>query len=137
MSSYDFFPTLLDHLGIQAEPDPQRVGRSYAAFLRGEQPDWPTELYYEFAYVRSIRTQNYKLVERTEGWGDELFDLEDDPGEQINRIGAPGYREHAAALRRRLRQFFDEAGAPPLAEWRSTTRQNLPMDVDGYYRRKE
>ncbi|MCP5117971.1 MAG: sulfatase-like hydrolase/transferase [bacterium] len=137
VSSYDFFPTLLDHLGIQAEPDRQRVGRSYAAFLRGEQPDWPTELYYEFAYVRSIRTRNYKLVERTEGWGDEFFDLEADPGEQINRIGAPRYQEHVAALRRRLHQFFDEAGAPPLADWRSTTRQNLPMDVDGYYRWKE
>ncbi len=134
VSSYDFFPTLLDYLGVEAAPDKQRVGRSYAAFLKGETPEWPTELYFEFAYVRSIRTDHLKLVERAEGWGDELFDLEIDAGEAINRIGAPDYRDRTAALRSRLHRFFDEAGAPPLDDWRSTTTQNLPMDEDGYYR---
>ncbi len=133
VSSYDFFPSLLDYLGVQAEPDPQRVGRSYAPFLRGERPDWPTELYFEFAYVRAIRTENLKLVERADGWGDELFDLEVDPGEMINRVGSPNYRDRIAALRNRLRQYFHEAGAPPLDDWRSSTTQNLPMDLEGYY----
>ena len=137
VSSYDFFPTLLEHLGLEAPPEPQRVGRSYAAFLRGESPAWPAELYFEMGYVRSIRTENLKLVDRAEGWPSELFDLEDDPGEQINRIGFGPYRQQAAALRVRLNRFFEQAGAPPLEEWRSTTRQRLPLDQDGYYRWKE
>jgi arylsulfatase A-like enzyme len=138
VSSYDFFPTLLDHLGVNAEPDPQRIGRSYAPFLRGESPDWPKELYFEYGYMRGIRTENLKLVERTEGWGDELFDLEDDPGELINRIGGPHYREQVVALRSRLHRFFEQAGAPPLEDWRSTvTHQHLPMDDPTYYSWKD
>lgn len=133
VSSYDFFPTLLDYLGVTAEPDAQRVGRSYAPFVRGETPEWPTELYFEFSYVRSIRTDHLKLVERAEGWGDELFDLEVDAGESTNRIGSPQYRERAAALSSRLHKFFEDAGAPPLDNWRSTVKQELPMDQDGYY----
>lgn len=137
VSSYDFFPTLLDYLGVEAEPEPQRVGRSYAPFLRGESPEWPTELYFEFAYVRSIRTENLKYVERAEGWPNELFDLEDDPGESINRVGLADYRRQVESLRARLHGYFDQAGAPPLERWRETTTQNLPMDAEGYYRWKE
>lgn len=133
VSSYDFFPTLLDYLGIEAEPDRQRLGRSYAAFLRGENPAWPTELYFEFGYVRSIRTENLKLVERADGWPSELFDLEDDPDERINRIGFGPYREQAARLRSRLNRFFEENGAPPLDDWRSSVKQKLPQDQQGYY----
>ncbi|MDA0205038.1 MAG: sulfatase-like hydrolase/transferase [Acidobacteria bacterium] len=133
VSSYDFFPTLLDYLGIDAAPDKQRVGRSYAPFLRGERPQWPKELYFEFANVRSIRTEHLKLVERADGWGDELFDLEVDPGEKTNRIGAAQYRDQVLALRGRLHRYFENAGAPPLEDWRSTTIQKLPMDQEGYY----
>ena len=136
VSSYDFFPTLLDYLGVEAEADPQRVGRSYAEFLRGRNPQWPTELYFEFGYVRAIRTENLKYVERGDGWGNELFDLEDDPGEEINRIGKPEYREQRLELQERLHAYFDRHGAPPLDDWRSTTKQVLPTDT-GYYTWKE
>ena len=136
VSSYDFFPTLLDYLGVNAAPDPARVGRSYSEFLRGNEPAWPAELYFEFGYVRAIRTENLKYVERGDGWGDELFDLEDDPGEIINRIGKPEYREERLGLRKRLHGFFDAQGAPPIDEWRSTTKQILPTD-SGYYTWKD
>jgi arylsulfatase A-like enzyme len=136
VSSYDFFPTLLDYLGVQAEEDPARVGRSYAEFLRGGDPDWPAELYFEFGYMRAVRTENLKYAERGDGWGDELFDLEDDPGETINRIGKPEYREQRLELRKRLRTYFEGHGAPPIENWRSTTRQVLPTDT-GYYTWKE
>ena len=133
VSSYDFFPTLLDYLGVTAEPDPHRVGRSYAGFLRGKRPAWQDELFFEYGYTRAIRTRNLKYVERSDGWPNELFDLEEDPGEQINRVGKPEYRERRLALQTRLHGFFDRSGAPPLSEWRSTTRQQIPTDA-GYYR---
>ncbi len=133
VSSYDFFPTLLDYLGVEAGRDPLRVGRSYAGFLRGDHPDWRNELFFEYGYTRAVRTENLKYVERSDGWPNELFDLEEDPAERINRVGKPEYRERRLALRQRLHAFFDGAGAPPLSEWRSTTRQRIPTDV-GYYR---
>lgn len=82
--------------------------------------------------MRAIRTGNLKYVERSEGWPNEPFDLEGDPGETINRVGALQHREQVADLRRRPHAFFDAAGAPRLADWRSTTKQILPTDT-GYY----
>jgi choline-sulfatase len=125
VSSYDFFPTLLDYLGIQAAPEPHRVGRSYARFLRGESPAWHNELYFEYQYVRGIRTENMKYVERTEEWPSELFDLETDPGERQNVIDDKRHAAQLTALRARLTDFFQKTGAPPIDQWRTTTTQNL------------
>ena len=125
VSSYDFFPTILDYLGVAAPADPRRVGRSYAGFLRGRKPAWRSRLYFEYAYVRGIRTQNLKYVERTREWPSELYDLEADPGESRNLIADPAYQSQLAALRRDMGEFFRKAGAPPIEEWRSTTRQQL------------
>lgn len=133
VSSYDFFPTLLDYLGVVAPSDRLRAGRSYAGFLRGEPPPWRNELFFEYGYTRAVRTENLKYVERSDGWPNELFDLEEDPGERVNRVGKPEYRGRRVALRDRLQAFFEDVGAPPLQQWRSTTRQQIPTDT-GYYR---
>ncbi|MDE0629780.1 MAG: sulfatase-like hydrolase/transferase [Bryobacterales bacterium] len=133
VSSYDFFPTLLDYLEIETEVDPQRIGRSYAGLVRGNRLEWPNEVFFEYGYTRAVRTEHLKYIERSDGWPNELFDLEEDPGERINRVGKPEYREMRLALRNRLRAFFDEADAPALPDWRSTTRQRIPTDT-GYYR---
>ena len=83
-----------------------------------------------------MRTENLKYIERGDGWHNELFDLEEDPGETINRAGKPEYRGRRLTLQERLRGFFERSGAPPIDDWRSTTRQIIPNDV-GYYRWKE
>lgn len=127
VSSYDFFPTILDYLGLSASPDPKRVGRSYAAFLRGGKPRWQNRLYFEFAYVRAVRTENLKYVERTKEWPAELYDLEADPGETRNLIDDPGYRKQRMALHTELSGWFDRMGAPPIEAWRSTTKQELTV----------
>lgn len=126
VSSYDYFPSILEYLGIEAPPDPRRVGRSYAGFLRGRAPAWRDRLYFEYAYVRGLRTRNLKYVERAEGWPSELFDLEADPGESRNVVDRAEYRAQRESLRRELADWFAARGAPPLDEWRSTTRQKLP-----------
>jgi arylsulfatase A-like enzyme len=132
VSSYDFFPTILEYLGISAPQDPKRVGTSYAPFLRGQTPEWRKDLYFEYCYVRAIRTANLKYVERGDNWPSELFDLEADPGETVNVIGDRGYRPRVAELRAKLGAFFERAGAPPLSEWRSTTRQSILLDSTYY-----
>jgi arylsulfatase A-like enzyme len=125
VSSYDYFPTILDYLDVPAPSDPKRPGRSYAPFLRGKNPKWQNRLYFEYSYVRGVRTENLKLVARTEEWPSELYDLEADPGETQNRFDDPAYSKTRAALRSDLDRFFQHQGAPPLKDWRGTTRQNL------------
>jgi arylsulfatase A-like enzyme len=133
VSSYDFFPTILDYLGVNAPPgDRQRVGASYAPFLRGENPAWRNELFFEYCYTRAVRTTQLKYVERADNWPGELFDLEADAGEEVNVIGWPAYRERLTALRGRLRSFFQNAGAPPIEKWHDAVRNALTLD-NGYY----
>ncbi len=132
VSSYDFLPTILEYLGLDAPPDRRRVGRSYAGVLRGENPDWPKELFFEYCYTRAIRTETWKYVQRADNWWDELYDLGNDPGETVNVIGWPAHQKRLAELRSRLKGFFAAAGAPPIDQWHSTSRQILPIDA-GYY----
>ena len=125
VSSYDYFPTILDYLGVEAAPDRARVGQSYSAFLAGKNPPWRTRLFHEYEYVRGVRSENLKYIERTKEWPSELYDLEADPGETTNRIQDPAYRAQLEILRRDLREFFSKAGAPTLEDWQSTTKQKL------------
>lgn len=125
VSAYDFFPTILEYLGVPAPKDARRPGRSYAPLLRGERPEWRNRLYFEYAYVRGVRTEHMKYVERTQEWPSELYDLEADPDETRNLIAEPSYESQLKALRADLAGFFRHAGAPPLSEWRSTTTQEL------------
>ncbi|MEO8025130.1 MAG: sulfatase-like hydrolase/transferase [Bryobacteraceae bacterium] len=127
ISSYDYFPTILDYLGVPEPPTGHRVGHSYAGFLRGRPPQWRNRLYFEYSYVRGVRTENLKYIERTKEWPSELYDLEADPGETRNVIGDPRHRKQLEALRKDLGRFFSENGAPPIEEWRSTTKQNLTV----------
>ena len=128
VSSYDFFPTILDYLGVKAPRDARRVGRSYAGFLRRQESGVArSRLYFEYANVRGIRTENLKYVERTSEWPSEFFDLEADPGETRNAIGDAAQQSQIRALARELARFFERSGAPPLEEWRSTTQQQLTV----------
>jgi choline-sulfatase len=118
ISSYDFFPTLLDYLGLETKPDKDRIGTSYAPFLRGEQPDWRDRLFFEYAEVRCIRTRTRKLLLRASPHPSELYDLEADPQEKRNLFDDPQYASERNKLRRELESFFAERGAPPLNEWK-------------------
>jgi choline-sulfatase len=127
VSSYDFFPTILDYLGLKAAPDSRRVGRSYAPFLAGKNPAWRSRLYFEYANVRAIRTENLKYVERTREWPSEFFDLEADPGETRNAINDAAQQAQVRELARELAEFFRRSGAPPIEQWRTTTKQNMTV----------
>ncbi len=129
VSSYDFFDTILDYLGINAERDPRRVGKSYAALLRGKSPKWRDRLYFEYACVRSVRTETLKYVERTDHWPCEMYDLEKDPGETRNIVLDQSYTHSREAMKKDMQQFFQRAGAPPIEAWRATTKQNLPWET--------
>jgi arylsulfatase A-like enzyme len=127
VSSYDYFPTLLDYLGIASPADQRRPGRSYAGFLRGESPRWDNRLYFEYSFVRAIRTENLKYIRRTKEWPGELYDLERDPGETVNRLDDPSYQSQLASLSSDLDAWFRRHGAPGIEQWRATTNQELSV----------
>ena len=61
--------------------------------------------------VRAIRTRQYKYVFRAHEL-DELYDLELDPSERVNRIGDPAYDRILAALRDRLLAWATRSNDP-------------------------
>lgn len=129
VSSYDYFETILEYLGIGEAADRTRIGQSYAPFLRGQPPSqWSNRLFFEYAHARAIRTETLKYILRAEGWPAELYDLEADPHETRNLLNDPAYRTRRTALHGELTTFFKNAGAPPIEEWRSTTKQHLPAE---------
>jgi arylsulfatase A-like enzyme len=125
VSSYDFLPTLFDYLALSAPEDDHRVGESYAHLLDGKSGPWVDEVYFEYEYVRGIRTKRWKYVERSSEWPSELFDLLNDPSERRNALSYRQNVEIIQDLQLRLRKFFEQAGAPSVEEWRSTTQQQL------------
>lgn len=127
VSSYDLFPTLVDYVGLKAAPDSRRVGRSYKSLLSGGGGRWEDRLFFEYSYTRGVRTATRKLIVRTPEFPSEFYDLEKDPGETTNRIADPAYSKEIADLRGAIDGWFKKAGAPPLNEWRGTTKQNLQV----------
>ncbi len=127
VSSYDYFPTILDYVGVKAQEDPKRAGRSYLPLLEGKRIRWRDRLFFEYANVRGLRTETMKYVERTSEFPSELYDLEKDPGETRNVLSDAKYEMQLAALRKELAGYFEKLGAPKLADWRQTTKQNLTV----------
>ena len=78
--------------------------------------------------MRGIRTENLKRIDRGDGWDSEMFDLEANPGEDRNVIDAPAYRAQRDALRAESQAFFRRLKAPPIDEWRTTSKQVFPSE---------
>jgi arylsulfatase A-like enzyme len=132
VSSYDFFPTLLDYLGLPPHRDSALAGRSFNVFLGGRAPRWDKRVFAEYAYARMIRSERFKYVQRAGGRAAEFYDLEADPGERRNLIAEPGQRSQVARFKDELATWFAARGAPPIEEWRSTARNRL--DAETYTR---
>jgi len=97
VSNIDLAPTFLDLAGLPAPSSMQ--GRSVAPLLRGEAPsDWPETFYYRYyhspghhntAAHYGVRTRTHKLIYYWDKQAYELFDLVNDPDEQLNLLHSP------------------------------------------------
>lgn len=125
-SQYDFFPTVLDFLGVEFESDPDLPGRSFAAALRGGEHAETGRgsggaeqvvVFDEYGPVRMIRSTEWKYVHRYPFGPHELYDLSSDPGEEtnlyefgINASAEPDtgsrYGRVVAEMRGRLEEWF-------------------------------
>ena len=133
VSLLDLMPTLCDYAGI---PVPRGLlGKSMMPWLLGENPsrwhdyvvsEWQTEWGYTVSPGRMIRTDRYKYTRYLEGGGEELYNLEEDPGEKHNLARYRQYsrqvREHREILQdhvRAARDKFFGFGVKVDRRWRS------------------
>ncbi len=116
LSHYDFFPTLVDFLGLE-EPALQGLpGRSFAPLLRGQSliEGQAVVAFDEYGPVRMIRTRTHKYVRRYPYGPDEFFDLINDPGERENRVADPTFHPLITGLRAEMERFFVAYADPML-----------------------
>jgi arylsulfatase A-like enzyme len=115
-SLIDFVPTVLDLAG--APPDPTLPGRSLLPAAKGETLPDDVPLFGEWhqsgrfvSPIRMIRTRRWKY-NLYNGYGEELYDLDNDPHEIKNLADAT---EHAAAkadLKKQLIAHIERTGDP-------------------------
>jgi choline-sulfatase len=97
-SLIDVGPTLLDMAGAEALSGAE--GRSFRAFLEGgDTSRWPNEAFAEYGGAHGdapsamLRTGPWKLIYFDETKSCQLFHLEDDPGELVDRAKETACRE--------------------------------------------
>jgi arylsulfatase A-like enzyme len=113
----DHYPTLLEMLDLPAVPDQHVDGRSFAPALQAEDYDrgpiyWHFPHYSNHGYQSpggAIRLGQYKLLEYYENGTVQLFDLENDIGEQNDL--ANSQPEIARKLKKMLHDWRDEVDA--------------------------
>jgi arylsulfatase A-like enzyme len=119
-SHADFFPTVLDYLGMgdKLPTDLPLAGRSYAQALTGAPCDLGEEIVFaEYETTRLVTTPKWKLIRR-HGFGeDQLFDLSADPSEMTNLIGSPEAATIEAELSAKLETFFARYLDPQYNVW--------------------
>lgn len=115
----DLLPTLCELAGIDVPED--KSGISLAPLLLGKEQvnthpyvvaEWHTEYEEIITPGRMIRSSRYKYTHYLEGNGEELYDLQNDPGEQINLAYDPAYStilaEHRSMLDDYIRRTNDD-----------------------------
>ena len=125
VSGLDVVPTLCDYAGIQAPPNMR--GLSVRPLLEGTSEQWRSHIVSEMPgnVGRMVRTNQYKYITYVDDPVDQLFDMENDPGEKHNLAGGSKHASEVSDHRRLLREWESKLDlAPNLphldAWWRST-----------------
>jgi arylsulfatase A len=113
----DYYPSLLEMLNLPALPDQHIDGSSFVSALKAEDYDrgpiyWHFPHYSNHGYQSpggAIRVGRYKLLEYYENGTTQLFDLENDIGEQNDL--ANSQPELAQKLKKMLHDWRDEVDA--------------------------
>ena len=125
VSLIDLPPTLLDAAGIEIPEAMQ--GRSFLPVVQKRTLEWPDDVLIQISESqvgRAVRTGHWKygvVAEEADGWEDMnapiysetyLYNLQVDPYELTNLVGAVTHREVSDVLRRRLLKRMVAAGEP-------------------------
>jgi len=108
--SIDLAPTILEMAGIK--PPEQMQGKSLVPILRGEDPPWRHEFFYEHMFdlgnripkSQAVRGSRYKYIRFLvdDPRNEELYDLENDPNEAHNLVDDPKYADLLRQMRAKL-----------------------------------
>lgn len=135
IQNLDYAETFLDVAGAEIPSDMQ--GRSLVPLMKGKTPsDWRKAVYYHYHEYPSvhmvakhygIRTERYKLIRfyQFDEW--ELYDLQNDPDEQINQYNNESYKDVIAKLKTQLEEtrqhYKDDSDISVMpADWRAKFR---------------
>ena len=133
--SHDFFPTLLAMAGLPPQPQQTMDGVSLVPALLG-QPLNRDALYWHFPHYSNhgmqspggaIRVGKYKLLEYYENNAVQLFNLEDDIGEQNDL--ARSHSAKAEELRRKLHAWHDRVGVTAMERNPNYDPSKYPFSV--------
>ena len=118
VANIDVAPTLLEL--ANAEAHPELDGNSLVPLLENPeaQKSWRQALVYEYYWEPSfpqtpttfaLRKQKYKLIQYHGLWDtDELYDIQQDPGETQNLIRVPEHAQRIARMRQELHQRLEQ-----------------------------
>ena len=114
----DYYPTILDMVGLARMPQQHIDGRSLAGLLLGERTLSRDGLYWHFPHYSNhgmqspggaVRSGKYKLLEYFENNSIQLFDLDSDLAEQHDL--SKTHPEIASQLLKKLHQWQRDVGA--------------------------
>ena len=117
VTSMDYFPTLLELAGLPDLPNQHLDGMSLVPFLSNPTGEFERTLVWHYPHYHgstwrpgsAIRKGNWKLIEFYEDEKIELYDLDEDLGEQSDLSTSDP--ERAKILLEEMRQKLDEMGA--------------------------
>ena len=133
VQNIDFAETFLDMAGLDVEIA-NSPGRSFANHLEGnELGSWNDAVFMDQEATRVIRTSQYSYWKRLKGTGDhELYDIQNDPGQEKNLFGNPDYADVISGLDKRLTRFFDTYSDAQYDLWRGGTVKGTTESTQVY-----
>ncbi|MBI3003894.1 MAG: sulfatase [Ignavibacteriales bacterium] len=119
VQNVDFAPTMLDAAGL---PVPEQMqGTSFVELLQGKVIPWRDAVFYAYYWERpypqtptmfGIRTSKHKYITYHGIWDiDELYDIEQDPGETKNLINSKEHQELIVSLRAKVFDWVENSNA--------------------------
>ena len=111
LSAYDFMPTLLDYVGIEGTDRGEKLpGKSFLPALLGQEFYQGESIVVmdEYGPNRMIRGTRYKFIKRYPYGPNELYDLQEDPGERRNLLLAGNEKDEeiGRSMNYELEQWF-------------------------------
>jgi arylsulfatase A-like enzyme len=115
--SPDYYPTILEAVGIDAPEEQQLDGVSVFPTLQGKTQPLSRSLFWQYPHYgnqggapgAAVRDAEWKLIEWFDDARIELFDLSQDPGETTNL--AARFPDRVAAMRSSLHAWQADVGA--------------------------